>query len=91
MPIGDLLALKPGKKKEGPCPISATGQCLLDLLDAGPLPGPSKQIERYSPRQLRMLQQLALLLHQGDKRTLDAIQVLLCRLLGEDHVKNESE
>jgi transcriptional regulator with XRE-family HTH domain len=91
MPIGDLLALKPGKEKEGPCPISATGQCLLDLLDTGPLPGPNKPIERYSLRQLRMLQQLALLLHEGDKRTLDAIEVLLRGLLGEDYVKKEFE
>jgi len=90
-PLWDLLALQPGKQKEGPCPISATGQCLLNHLDTGPGPSPNMPAERYSLRQLRMLRELALLLHTGDRQTLDAIEVLLHRLLGEGNANMDSE
>jgi DNA-binding XRE family transcriptional regulator len=81
--LGELFELPPSGRKTGPCPISASGRCLTDLLDTGATPGLEKKMERYSPRQVRLLRQFAAVLARGEPDVLKAFETLIRKVLDE--------
>ena len=48
-------------------PVSATGQCLMDLIDTRPDPGHLKKLQSYSSRQILLLREFTKLLEQADE------------------------
>jgi len=78
--LADLLGPTPPTIKDQPCPVSASGRCLLDLIDVGPETRRTSG-ESYSKRQLRLLRRFSLLLHKGNPKTLGAIEVLIKELV----------
>ena len=76
----DLLGPSPARRKDQPCPVSAGGQCLLDLIDTGSDRDPGERPENYSTRQLRILRRFAVLLRQGSPELLKSIEVLILEL-----------
>jgi transcriptional regulator with XRE-family HTH domain len=63
-------------KRRGPCPVTAKGRCLLDLIK--PVAGD----EQYTPRELRLLRQFALWIKGAEPGRVRAMEILLEDLLG---------
>jgi len=80
MSINDLVGPSPAVRKDRPCPISQTGECLLDLLHAAEDGGDSSAL---SPRQLRLLRRFTALLQKRNSKILDAFELLVSEML--DH------
>ena len=75
-PLDDLVN-PPLEKHHGPCPVSRTGACMMDLLrpEIGPLPKPGE--EGYTPRQLRLLRRVTNLIGTGSPDLIKALEVLV--------------
>ncbi len=73
----DDLVNPPLHKHRGPCPVSRTGTCMMDLLrpEVGPLPKPGE--EGYTPRQLRLLRRVTDLIGTGSPDLIKALEVLV--------------
>jgi len=91
VPLTDLLGLPSGGEKSGHCPVSASGQCLLDLLQDGLGPHETRPKERYSPRQVRLLRMLASLLRRGEPKELAALETILLKMLGKEGTEEDKE
>jgi transcriptional regulator with XRE-family HTH domain len=85
--LGEILSLPSTGANSGPCPVSTSGRCLIDLMGSGAEPGLEKQIEHYSPRQLRLLRQFAALLAHGDQDVLKAFETLIRKVGDEQNRK----
>ncbi len=83
VPLGEILARPSAGANAGPCPVSASGRCMIDLMDSGAEPDLEKQMEHYSPRQLRLLRQFAALLAHGDQDVLKAFETLIGKIRNE--------
>lgn len=81
--LDELFELPPTGRKAGPCPVSAGGRCMIDLMDRGPEPGLEQEVERYSARQLRLLRQFAAVLARGDRDVQNAFETLIRRVLDQ--------
>jgi transcriptional regulator with XRE-family HTH domain len=88
VPLGELFELPAPGRKTGPCPVSASGRCLIDLMDPGSRPGLEKEMERYSARQLRLLRQFAAVLARGERDVLKAFETLIKKVLHEQAGKS---
>jgi putative transcriptional regulator len=80
--LGDLFEVPARARKSGPCPVSASGRCLTGLLDDGIGPSVEGEIERYSPRQVRLLRQFAAVLARKEPEVMKAFETLIERVLG---------
>jgi transcriptional regulator with XRE-family HTH domain len=88
-PLAALLSPWPGgagdAREPRPCPVSPTGQCLLDLLDVTADRGASRPRtakggrRRFNTRQLHLLHQFAAILDSGDTDLLAAYETLISR------------
>ena len=78
-PLDDLVN-KPLEKHRGPCPVSRTGTCMLDLMrpEVGPLPKPGE--EGYTPRQLRLLRRVTDMIGTGSPDLIKALEVLVSQM-----------
>ena len=79
--LPDLLASTPPEQSGRPCPVSLSGQCLMDLVDTGVEARRDKAAERYSRRQLRLIRRFTALVEQDEKEVLAALEVLVGRML----------
>jgi len=79
--LGEMFEVPASGKNAGPCPVSASGRCLTDLLGTESRPSLEKEIERYSPRQLRLLRQFAAVLARGERDVLKAFETLIKKVL----------
>lgn len=84
MPLGDLVGPSPAERAGQPCPISASGRCLVELISPRPAPVPGRFSEVYSARQIRLLRQFAGLLQRGGPGVLEALEVLVARMTSSD-------
>ena len=80
MPLSELLKPYPAERKDQPCPVSAGGRCLLDLLDTGTSKA-DDSLERYTPRQLRLLRRFATLVRTGNPKVVRAVEILVGEVL----------
>ncbi len=76
----ELLGTQPDRRRDGPCPASVTGQCLLDLIGPEAEADPEQGRERYTARQLRLVRQFASLIGKGDGGLQEALEVLFERI-----------
>ena len=77
--LGDLLELQPGRFKST-CPVSHSGHCIAELIYQ---PGPRTKVigERYTVRQLRLLQLANYLVQYADGETLVALETVMRGML----------
>lgn len=76
--MSDLVGPSPAVLRDRPCPISQTGECLLDLLHAAEDGDNSSGL---SPRQLRLLRRFTDLLQKRNSKVLDAFELLVSEML----------
>ncbi|MFQ5700823.1 MAG: helix-turn-helix domain-containing protein [Acidobacteriota bacterium] len=82
--LEDLLGPTPPDRRGLPCPVSSSGRCLMDLIDTGDGPGPHLEPERYTPRQIRLLERFARVVRNSDPAVIRAFEVLLGQALRDD-------
>ena len=81
VPLGELLGPVSPKHKSQGCPVSATGSCMLDLIDPKWEFRSHGSQERYSPRQVRLLRRFTALVREGQPEVLRGIELLVGSLL----------
>ena len=79
--LEDLLGPSPPTRRDRPCPVSTSGNCLMDLIDSGPEGPVRKEGERYTLRQIRLLRLFTNVLQKNDPGALKAFEVLFNRVL----------
>ena len=80
MPLSNLLKPSPPDRRDQPCPVTAGGRCLLDLIDTGSS-DPEQHLETYTTRQLRLIRQFTSLLRTANPQVLKALEVLVGEML----------
>ena len=83
MSLAELLARSPPDRKDRPCPVSAGGRCLMDLIDIGSEHGPDASPESYSPRQLRLIRRFTSVVQRRDPKLLAALEVIVGEMLDD--------
>ena len=71
------------------CPVSLSGQCILDQLFVGQGRRP-ENLDSYSPQQLEILRACDYLLHTGDKETVTMLSLLMKSLTKTGRIKSKS-
>jgi transcriptional regulator with XRE-family HTH domain len=66
------------------CMVTPSGKCLMDLIGASRGKPPQPGAERYTARHLRLIRLAGYLIQSGDRRLLDALEVVLGALLNSD-------
>lgn len=84
MPLGEILGAGKSEGRSGACPVSGTGQCLIDLIDTSGRPALTRETECYSPRQLRLLRRFAALLQQVDEDLMAVFEILIRKNLKQE-------
>lgn len=79
--IEDLVGPSPPDRKRQPCPVSASGRCILDLIDSRSDSARTADLEAFSPQQIRLLRHFRELLHCSSAKLLGALEVLLGEML----------
>jgi transcriptional regulator with XRE-family HTH domain len=72
-----LLGPSPGTDKAGACPVTRSGQCLIDLVDTGTFSERNNLPETYSPFQLRLLASFASVMQSASPTLLKTLDSLL--------------
>ena len=67
VPLGELLGPTPLQQKDQGCPVSAKGICLIDLIDHRPQVRSVDSVERYSPRQIRVMRRFTKLVREANE------------------------
>ena len=86
--VSDLFQDRPGGVASLRCLITASGECVMDLLRASRGKPPLSGAETYTPRQLQLLRMASYLIQSGDGRLVDSLEVLLGALLSADRTKS---
>jgi len=81
VPLGELLGPVSRKHKSQGCPVSATGSCMLDLMDPKWEFRTHGSQEGYSPRQVRLLRRFTALVREGTPEMLKGVELLVNSLL----------
>jgi transcriptional regulator with XRE-family HTH domain len=81
VPLSALLAPAPPERANQDCPVTAKGMCLIDLIDPNWNPGSKGRAERYSPRQIRLIQRFTALVREGSPELLKSLEVVVSGLL----------
>jgi transcriptional regulator with XRE-family HTH domain len=90
VPLGELLGPTPLQQKDQGCPVSTKGICLIDLIDHRPQVRSVDSVERYSPRQIRVMRRFTKLVREGSPELLNSLDVIISGLIaqrrnGESH------
>jgi transcriptional regulator with XRE-family HTH domain len=81
VPLVCLLSPRSAPEREKACPLTYSGQCVLDLIQKGSTRGRAGGTECYSPRDLRLVRQFMALVRQGDESLLKGFEELMGRLV----------
>ncbi|MBI3950677.1 MAG: helix-turn-helix transcriptional regulator [Acidobacteria bacterium] len=73
------------------CPVSLSGQCIMDRVYAQGRKRVKLEAESYSPQQLQLLQLANYLVLFADKKTLELLEVFFLALIGSPSVKKDRE
>ena len=82
--LEDLVGPSPPERRPQPCPVSASGRCMMDLVDPGVGTGPHGETEVYSPQQIRLLRKTAAIMRRGSPELQKAVDILLAELIGRE-------
>jgi DNA-binding XRE family transcriptional regulator len=88
VPMAELFEERPGELKTPQCLVTASGNCVMDLLRSSRGKAPQPGMERYSPRQLQLLRMANYLIQTGDSRLVDSLEVILGALLNVERDKS---
>ncbi|MDH3519290.1 MAG: helix-turn-helix domain-containing protein [Myxococcales bacterium] len=83
IPLAELLGPTPAQQKGEGCPISASGTCLMDLIDPKWDLHPGEPGEHYSPRQVRLLRRFTALVREGSPDLLKGLELVVVNLLDQ--------
>jgi len=76
----EIAGPDPPKKRNGPCPVSKKGRCLLDLIRSEALVRHAAE-EAYSPREVRLLRKVATWLKISPSDRVRALETLVDDLI----------
>ena len=71
------------------CVVTPSGKCVMDLIRASQGKPPQPGTERYTARHLRLIRLAGYLIQSGDRRMLDALEVVLGAMLNSDARQTE--
>jgi len=80
--LEDLVGPSPPERRPQPCPVSASGRCMMDLVDPGIGSGRHGETEFYSSQQIRLLRRFLAVMRRGGPDLLKAMEVLLGEIAG---------
>jgi len=66
------------------CAVTPSGRCVMELIRASRGKPAQPGVERYTARHLRLLRLAGYIIQSGDKRLLDALEVVLGALLSKE-------
>ena len=66
------------------CVVTPSGKCIMELIGSSQGKPPQPGAERYTARHLRLIRLAGYLIQSGDRRLLDALDVVLGALLNSD-------
>ncbi len=89
VPLTSFFDDKPILEGKDRCPVSLSGQCILDQLFVGQGRRPKTNLESYSPQQLEILRACNLLLHTGDKEIVTMLSLLMKSLTNKAGSKSK--
>ena len=78
----DLFGPSPPEVKGQLCPVTKSGQCLLDMIDRREASDGEAPVS-FTPRQIRLLRRFTSLVAQSEPKLLTALDVLMVKLLNE--------
>jgi transcriptional regulator with XRE-family HTH domain len=81
VPVAELFEETPTAHEAHRCAITASGNCIMELLRSERGKRARTALESYSPRQLQLLRVANYLIQSGDPRLLETLDVLLGALL----------
>lgn len=81
VPVADFFVREETLEAADRCPVSLSGNCVLDQVFAGRGQTPKANVESYSPQQLKALRLCNFLLHTQDKELLRTLLTMLESLL----------
>jgi len=81
MSLSELLEPSATERRAKGCPISASGTCLMDLIDPKWELHPAGSGEHYSPRQVRLLNRFAALVREGSPEVVKGLDLMVAALL----------
>jgi len=84
VPLAEFFQERAENLTEMQCLLSPSGRCVMDLLHASRGKPPQPGAERYTPRHLRLIRLAGYLIQSGDRRLLEALEVVLGAMLGND-------
>ncbi|MCH7645123.1 MAG: helix-turn-helix transcriptional regulator [Myxococcales bacterium] len=79
--LGELLGSVPSQRKHQRCPVSQSGACLVDLIYPHWEARAGKAVEKYTPRQIRMMRRVAALMREGSPELLKSLDGVVRGLL----------
>jgi len=84
VPLAEFFQEHAEKLPDSQCMLTPSGRCVMDLLHASQGKPPQAGAERYTPRHLRLIRLAGYLIQSGDRRLLDALEVVLGAMLSND-------
>lgn len=87
VPMAEFFQGPQGNPEDVRCVVTASGNCVMDLIRASHGKPAVPGTERYTARHLRLLRLAGYLIQSGDRRLLDALEVVLGGLLS-NHPNN---
>jgi transcriptional regulator with XRE-family HTH domain len=84
VPLAEFFQEQPENLTGVQCVVTPSGKCLMDLIGASQGKPPQPGAERYTARHLRLIRLAGYLIQSGDRRLLDALEVVLGALLNSD-------
>jgi transcriptional regulator with XRE-family HTH domain len=87
----DFFGYEEQKKFQDQCPISLSGQCIAEHIYAAGRKRLKIDAERYSTKQVRLLQLANYLVLFGDKKLHDLLELLFISLIKSPSVKKDRE
>jgi len=87
VPVSEIFQERPAQLGTLQCVITASGNCVMDLLRSNRGKPAAPHVESYNPRQLQLLRMANYLIQTADARVLDSLDVLLSALLNAEQHK----
>lgn len=90
VPLSELFREGRAGQAVSRCAITASGNCLMEVLRSRRRKVQRPEIEAFAPRQLQLLRMASYLIQTGNTRLLDALDVLLGALLASTGGRREA-
>jgi transcriptional regulator with XRE-family HTH domain len=81
VPVSAFFDSEPVLEASDRCPVSTSGECILDQMLVARGRKPDGHREGYSPHQLEILRQCNFLLHTGDREIVTSLSTMIKSLL----------